>query len=92
MPHSGPYGCRIADRRLEMLPIRKTDATNLNLWSGSRSRKLELLSQMPEIVRNAVKFTFIRKVCDKIVVVKPEVMVYFGLLLVVTLKVSNGAR
>jgi len=75
-----------------MLPIRKTDATNLNLWSGSRSRKPELLSQMPEIVRNAVKFTFIRKVCDKIVVIKPEVMVYFGLLLVVTLKLSNGAR
>jgi len=78
-----PCGCRIADKRLDMLPIRKTDATNLNLWSGSKRRKPELLSQMPEIVRNAVKFTFIRKVCDKIVVVKLEVMVYFGLLLAV---------
>jgi len=31
-----------------------------------------------------VKYTFIRKMLDKIVVVKPEVMVYFGLLLVIT--------
>ena len=33
------------------------------------------------MVRNAVKFIFIRK-CVRKVVVKPEVVVYFGLLLV----------
>jgi len=46
---------RIADRWLEMLPIRKTGATNLNRWTGSRSRKPEVLSKMPEMVRNAVE-------------------------------------
>ena len=39
---------------------------------------------MPEIVRNVVKFNVIRKMRDKKVVVKPEVVVYFGLLLVLT--------
>jgi len=48
LPYSGPYGCRIADRRLEMFPMRITDATNLNLWTGSISRKVEVLSKMPE--------------------------------------------
>jgi len=44
-----------------MLPIRKSAARNLNMWTGSRSRKPKVLSKVPEIVRNAVKFTFIRK-------------------------------
>jgi len=34
------------------------------------------------MVRNAVKFIFIQKCVRKVVVVKPEVVVYFGLLLV----------
>jgi len=85
LPYSDPYGCRIGDKRLEMLPIRKTDATNLNLWTGSRTRKPKVLSKVLKIVRNTVKFTFIRNMRDKIVVVKPEVVVYFGLLLVITL-------
>ena len=37
---------------------------------------------MPEMVRNAVKFIFIRKMREKSRRVKPEVVVYFGLLLV----------
>jgi len=68
-----------------MLPISKPGATNLNMWTGDRIQKPEVLSKMPEIVLNAVKFTFIRKMRDKIVVVKPEVMVFFGLLLVISL-------
>jgi len=68
-----------------MLPIRTTDATNLNLWTGNKSGKPEVLLKMPEIVLNAVKFTFIRKMRNKMVVVKTEVMVYPGLLLAITL-------
>ena len=60
MPFSGPYGRRFADIRLDMFPIRKLGATYLNLWTGSRIQKPEVLSKMPEIVRN-VKFTVIRK-------------------------------
>ena len=37
---------------------------------------------MPEMVRNAVKFIFIRKMREKSRRVKPEVVVYFGLLVV----------
>ena len=37
---------------------------------------------MPEMVRNVVKFTVIRKMRDKKVADKPEAVVYFGLLLV----------
>jgi len=64
--------------------MRKLDATYLNLWTGSRIQKSEVLSKMPEIVRNVVKFNVIRKVRDKNVADKPEVIVYFGLLLVLT--------
>ena len=35
LPYSGLYGCRMADRWLEMLSIRKPGAANLNLWTGS---------------------------------------------------------
>ena len=37
---------------------------------------------MPEKVRNVVKFTVIRKMRDKKVAHKPEVVVYFGLFLI----------
>jgi len=39
---------------------------------------------MLEKVRNVVKFIVIRKMRDKKVADKPEVVVYFGLLLVLT--------
>ena len=61
--------------------MRKLGATNLNLWTGSRIQKPEVVSKMLEIVRN-VKFNVIRKMRDKNVADKPEVVVYFGLLLV----------
>jgi len=48
-----------------MLPIRKSGATNLNLWTGSRIQKLEVLSKISEKVRNVVKFTVIRKCVTK---------------------------
>ena len=81
---SVPYGGRIADRRLENLPMRKLGATYLNLWTGSRNQKPEVLSKMPEIVRNVVKCNVIRKMRDRNVADKPEVVVYFGLLLILT--------
>ena len=65
-----------------MLPMRKLGATNLNLWTGSRIQKPEVVSKMPEIVRNVVKFNVIRKMRDKNDADKPEVVVYFGLLFV----------
>jgi len=65
-----------------MLPMRKKGATYLNLWTGSRIQKPEVLSKMPEMVRNVVKFTVIRKMRDKKVAAKPEAVVYFGLLFV----------
>ena len=64
--------------------MRKLGATNLNLWTGSRIQKPEVVSKMLEIVRNVVKFNVIRKMRDKKVAVKPEVVVYFGLLLIFT--------
>ena len=64
--------------------MRKLGATNLNLWTGSRIQKPEVLSKMLEKVRNVVKFTVIRKVRYKKVADKPEVAVYFGLLLILT--------
>ena len=64
--------------------MRKLGATNLNLWTGSRIQKPEVVSKMPEMVQNVVKFNVIRKMRDKKVMVKPEVVVYFGLLLVLT--------
>ena len=48
LPYSDPYGCRIADRRLHMLPMRKPGATNLNLWTGNRIQKPEVLLKMPQ--------------------------------------------
>ena len=62
-----------------MLPIRKLGAIYINLWTGSRIQKPEVLFKMPEIVRNVVKFTVIRKMRYKNVADKPEVVVYFGL-------------
>jgi len=64
--------------------MRKLGATNLNLWTGSRIQKPEVVSKMPEMVQNVVKFNVIRKMRDEKVMVKPEVVVYFGLLLVLT--------
>jgi len=54
-----PYHTQTAQ---EMLPIyKKPGATNLNVWTGSRIRKPEVLSKMSEIVRNVVKLTAIEK-------------------------------
>ena len=57
--------CLIAHRLQEMLPISKHGATNLNVWTGSRIQKPEVLSKMPEIVWNVVKLTAIRKTLVK---------------------------
>ena len=59
MPYFGPCCCRIAYLWYGMLPIRKSGVTNLNLLTGSRIQKPEVLSEMPEKVRNVVKFTVI---------------------------------
>jgi len=56
--------------------------TNLNLWTGSRIRKPEVVYKVLVKVRNDAEFTVIRKTSDKKVADKPEVGVYFGLLLV----------
>jgi len=66
LPFSGPYSCRIADRRLEILSMRKLRATYLKLWTGRRIQKPEVVSKMSEIVRN-VKFTVIRNCVKKII-------------------------
>jgi len=67
-----------------MLPIRKLGAKYLNMWTGSKIQKPEIVSKMPEMVRNVVKFTVIRQMRHRKVADKPEVVVYFGLLLVLT--------
>jgi len=61
LPYSGLYCRRIAHRRLEMLSIRKPGAPNLNLSPGSTVQKPEVLTKVPEMVRNVVKLTIIRK-------------------------------
>ena len=73
LPYSGLHCRRIAHGRLEMLSTRKPGAPNLNLWPGSTVQKPEVLSKVPEILRNVVKLIVIRKTCEKVVVVKPEV-------------------
>ena len=65
LPYFGPCCCRIAYLGHGMLPIRKLGATYINLWTGSKIQKPEVLSKMPEIIRNVVKFTVIRKMRDK---------------------------
>ena len=56
-----------------MLSIRKPGAPNLNLWPESTIQKPEVLSKVPEMVRNVVKLIVIRKTRVEVVVVKPEV-------------------
>ena len=74
LPYSGLHCRRIAHGRLEMLSIRKSGASNLNLLPESTIQKPEVHSKVPKMVRNVVKLTAIRITCTKkIVVVKPEV-------------------
>jgi len=59
----------IADRWLEM-----PGAKSLNLWTGSRIQKPEVLSKVPEMVRTVVNFTNSgNNARKKIIVVTPEV-------------------
>ena len=66
MPYSGLYCRRITQRRLEMPSIRKPGAPNLNLWPGCTIQKPEVVSKVPEIVRNVVELIVIRKTRVKI--------------------------
>ena len=66
LPYSGLYCRRIAHRRLEMHSIRKLGAPNLNLWQGSTIQKPEVLTKVPEMVRNVVELIVIRKTRVKI--------------------------
>ena len=61
LPYSGLHFRRIAHGRLEMFSIRKPGAPNLNLWPESTIQKPEVLSKLPEMVREVVKSTVIRK-------------------------------
>ena len=61
LPYSGLHYRHIAHRRLEMLSIRKRGAPNLNLWPESTAQKPEVLTKVPKVVQNIVKFTVIRK-------------------------------
>ena len=61
LPYSGLCCHRIAHRPLEILSIRKPGAPNLNLWPGSTIQKPEVLSKVPEMVRNVVKLIVIQK-------------------------------
>ena len=61
LPYSGLYCRRIAHRRTQMLSVRKPGATNLNLQPGSTVQQPEVLSTVPETVRNVVKLIVIRK-------------------------------
>jgi len=61
LPYFGLHCRRIAHRRLEVLSIRKPGAPNLNLWTRCTIQKPEVHSKVPEMVRNVVKFTAIRK-------------------------------
>jgi len=92
LPFSEPYRLRIADERLEMLPMRELGATNLKLWTGNRIQKPEVHSKMLETVRNVVRFTVIRKMRDKKVVLvkKPEVVVLWPTFDLNSLKLRNG--
>ena len=51
----------MADRWLEMLSVRKPGAPNLNLWTRSTVQKPEILTKVPEMIRNVVKLRVIRK-------------------------------
>jgi len=69
--------------------MRKPGSKCPNLWTGSRNRKPEVVSKVSEMARNDAKFNVIRKIREKNHrgqtgnrFAKPEVVVYFGLLLV----------
>ena len=71
-----------------MLSTKIPGAPNLNLSPGSTVQKLEVLTKVPEMVRNVVKVIVIQKTRVKSrrgqtgsLFAKPEVVVYFGLLL-----------
>ena len=71
-----------------MLSLRKSGSPNLNLQPGSTVQQPEVLSKVPETVRNVVKLIIIRKTHVKSRrghtwsgFAKPEVVLYFGLLL-----------
>jgi len=72
--------------------MRKLGATNLSQWTGSRIQKPEVVSKMPEIVRNVVKFNVIRKMRDKNVADKPEVVCTLAYFWFNSLKLRNAAR
>ena len=58
---------------------KNTGCAKSKSWPGITTEKPEVLSKMPEMPSNL----FLSKKCvRKVVVVKPEVVVYFGLLLV----------
>ena len=61
LPYSGLHCRRIAHGRLEMLSIRKPAAPNPNLQPESTVHKPEVLSKVPELVRNIVELIVIRK-------------------------------
>ena len=44
---------------------KNTGCTKSKSWPGSTIQKPEVLSKVPEMVRNAVKFIFIRKMREK---------------------------
>ena len=65
LPYFGLHCPGIAHRRLEMLSIRTSGAQKSKSWPESTTEKPEVLSKVPEMVRNAVKFIFIRKMREK---------------------------
>jgi len=50
---------------------KNTGCTKSKSWPGSAIQKPEVLSKMPEIIRNAVKFIFIRKMREKTIFLLP---------------------
>ena len=79
LPHSGLYCRGIAHRRLEMLSIRKPGAPNLNLWPESTIQKPKWSEVLKLTVIPKTWWSTLKWIC------KPEVVVYFGLLLMFTL-------
>jgi len=82
LPYFGLHCPGIAHRRLEMLSIRTSGAQNLNLGPEVLLRNRKYFQKCPKWSEMPWNLFLSEKFVRKVVVVKPEVVVYFGLLLV----------
>ena len=82
LPYSASYCRLIAHRRLEVLSVRTPGAQNLNLGPEVQLRNRKYFQKCPQWSEMPWNLFLFEKCVRTVIVVKPDVVVYFGLLLV----------